>query len=86
MTQLFQSPLLMLNSSAAPPLPEILQLAWRRAAMTKDGARISLFTVIATFGTAQNVTTGELRVESLFRSALRSSCTALGLVHPLWSL
>jgi hypothetical protein len=32
----------------------------------KDGARISLFTVIATFGTAQDVTADELRIESLF--------------------
>lgn len=32
----------------------------------KDGTRISLFTVIATFGTAQDVTADELRIESLF--------------------
>lgn len=32
----------------------------------KDGARISLFAVIATFGTAQDVTADELRIESLF--------------------
>jgi transcriptional regulator with XRE-family HTH domain len=32
----------------------------------KDGMRISLFTVIATFGTAQDVTADELRIESLF--------------------
>jgi transcriptional regulator with XRE-family HTH domain len=32
----------------------------------KDGAHISLFTVIATFGTAQDVTADELRIESLF--------------------
>ncbi len=32
----------------------------------KDGVRLSLFTVIATFGTAQDVTTDELRIESLF--------------------
>ena len=32
----------------------------------KDGARISLFTVIATFGTAQDVTADELRIEILF--------------------
>lgn len=35
-------------------------------AMEKDGVKISLFTVIATFGTAQDVTTDELRIESLF--------------------
>jgi transcriptional regulator with XRE-family HTH domain len=34
--------------------------------MTKDGARISLFTVIATFGTAQDITADELRIETLF--------------------
>lgn len=32
----------------------------------KDGARLSLFTVIATFGTAQDVTADELRIESFF--------------------
>ena len=32
----------------------------------KDGLRASFFTVIATFGTAQDVTTDELRIESLF--------------------
>jgi len=34
--------------------------------MAKDGVRLSLFTVIATFGTAQDVTADELRIESLF--------------------
>ncbi len=32
----------------------------------KDGQRVSLFTVIATFGTAQDITADELRIESLF--------------------
>jgi transcriptional regulator with XRE-family HTH domain len=32
----------------------------------KDGVRISLFTVIATFGTAQDVTADELRIETMF--------------------
>jgi len=32
----------------------------------KDGLRISLFTVIATFGTAQDITADEMRIESLF--------------------
>jgi transcriptional regulator with XRE-family HTH domain len=32
----------------------------------KDGIRVSLFTVIATFGTAQDVTADEMRIESLF--------------------
>lgn len=34
--------------------------------MEKDGLKISLFTVIATFGTAQDVTADELRIETLF--------------------
>ncbi|NJM63631.1 MAG: hypothetical protein HC849_31285, partial [Oscillatoriales cyanobacterium RU_3_3] len=34
--------------------------------MQKNGLRISLFTVIATFGTAQDVTADELRIESFF--------------------
>lgn len=32
----------------------------------KDGLRVSLFTVIATFGTPQDVTADEMRIESLF--------------------
>jgi transcriptional regulator with XRE-family HTH domain len=32
----------------------------------KDGVRVSLFTVIATFGTAQDITADELRIESMF--------------------
>jgi transcriptional regulator with XRE-family HTH domain len=35
-------------------------------AIEKGGVRISLFTVIATFGTAQDVTADELRIESFF--------------------
>jgi hypothetical protein len=34
--------------------------------MERDGLRVSLFTVIATFGTPQDVTADELRIESLF--------------------
>ncbi len=34
--------------------------------IVKDGVRVSLFTVIATFGTAQDVTADELRIESFF--------------------
>jgi transcriptional regulator with XRE-family HTH domain len=34
--------------------------------MQRDGLRVSLFTVIATFGTAQDVTADELRIESFF--------------------
>lgn len=43
------------------PLVPVLPLE-----MEKDGVHISLFTVIATFGTAQDVTADELRIESLF--------------------
>jgi DNA-binding XRE family transcriptional regulator len=32
----------------------------------KDGARVSLFAVVATFGTAQDITADELRIESFF--------------------
>jgi hypothetical protein len=32
----------------------------------KDGLRIQLFTVISTFGTAQDATADELRIESFF--------------------
>jgi len=34
--------------------------------VVKDGTRISLFTVISTFGTAQDATADELRIESFF--------------------
>jgi hypothetical protein len=34
--------------------------------MESQGVRISLFTVISTFGTAQDVTADELRIESFF--------------------
>jgi transcriptional regulator with XRE-family HTH domain len=34
--------------------------------LVKDGVRISLFTVISTFGTAQDATADELRIESFF--------------------
>ena len=34
--------------------------------LEKDGVRMSLFTVIATFGTPQDVTADELRIESFF--------------------
>lgn len=34
--------------------------------ITRNGVHISLFTVISTFGTAQDVTADELRIESLF--------------------
>lgn len=45
------------ESALVPVLPLVLE---------KDGLRLSLFTVIATFGTAQDVTADELRIESFF--------------------
>lgn len=45
------------DAALVPVLPLVLQ---------RDGVRLSLFTVIATFGTPQDVTTDELRIESLF--------------------
>jgi transcriptional regulator with XRE-family HTH domain len=60
------------------PLVPVLPLE-----LAKDGARVSLFSAIATFGTAQDVTADELRIEfffaaddataALFRSAGPSS-------------
>lgn len=47
--------------SAGPALVPVLPVD-----VEKDGVRVSLFTVIATFGTAQDVTADELRIESLF--------------------
>jgi hypothetical protein len=34
--------------------------------ITKDGISISVFTAISTFGTAQDITADELRIESMF--------------------
>jgi transcriptional regulator with XRE-family HTH domain len=45
----------------APPLVPVLPLVIER-----DGVRVSLFSVISTFGTAQDVTADELRIESFF--------------------
>jgi len=45
------------DPAPVPVMPLVLE---------KDGQRLSLFTVIATFGTAQDITTDELRIESLF--------------------
>jgi len=50
-----------LRAGESGPLVPVLPLE-----IEKDGVRISLFTVIATFGTAQDVTADELRIESLF--------------------
>jgi transcriptional regulator with XRE-family HTH domain len=45
------------DAALVPVLPLILE---------RDGLRLSLFTVIATFGTAQDITADELRIETLF--------------------
>ena len=45
------------DTALLPVLPLVLE---------RDGLRVSLFTVIATFGTPQDVTADELRIESLF--------------------
>ena len=50
-----------LRSAEDPALVHVLPLT-----LEKDGLRLSLFTVIATFGTAQDVTADELRIETLF--------------------
>ena len=50
-----------LNGALGSGLVPILPLK-----ICKDGLVLSLFTVIATFGTAQDITADELRVESLF--------------------
>jgi hypothetical protein len=47
------------GAALVPVLPLILE---------KEGVRLSLFTVISTFGTAQDVTTDEMRIESFFPS------------------
>ena len=45
------------DAGLVPVLPLVIE---------KDGARVSLFSVIATFGTAQDVTADEMRIESFF--------------------
>ncbi len=45
------------DAALVPVLPFVVQ---------KDGLRVSLFAVISTFGTAQDVTADELRIETLF--------------------
>ena len=50
-----------LGAADEAPLVPVLPLE-----MKSDGMRVSLFTVIATFGTAQDVTADELRIESFF--------------------
>jgi len=48
-------------AAADAPLVPVLPLE-----IEKDGVHVSLFSVIATFGTAQDVTADELRIESFF--------------------
>jgi hypothetical protein len=48
----------------------------------KDGLRVSLFTVIATFGTAQDVTADELRIESLFPADEETETLFRAAAHP----
>jgi transcriptional regulator with XRE-family HTH domain len=50
-----------LRLPADTPLLPVLPIT-----LAKDGLTLSFFTVIATFGTAQDVTTDELRIETLF--------------------
>ncbi|MBS1827995.1 MAG: helix-turn-helix transcriptional regulator [Acidobacteria bacterium] len=56
----FQDASVLRMAEDTPLLPVLpVNIAWQ-------GVRISLFTVIATFGTAQDVTAEELRIESMF--------------------
>lgn len=50
-----------LHAADDVPLVPVLPLT-----VDKDGVRLSLFTVIATFGTPQDITADEMRIESLF--------------------
>ncbi len=50
-----------LSVAGDPPLVPVLPLEIER-----DGVHVSLFSVISTFGTAQDVTADELRIESFF--------------------
>ena len=52
-----------IHSAEGHPLVPVLPLV-----LEQDGVRLSLFTVIATFGTAQDVTTDEMRLEFFFPS------------------
>lgn len=55
-----QDPGLLKPAEVAPLMP-VLTLE-----IEKDGVRLALFTVISTFGTPQDITADELRIESLF--------------------
>ncbi|MBK8793202.1 MAG: helix-turn-helix transcriptional regulator [Holophaga sp.] len=54
------------DSTTLGPAPDTALVPVLPLVLEKDGQRLSLFTVIATFGTAQDITTDELRIESLF--------------------
>jgi hypothetical protein len=45
------------DTALAPVLPFVMEVA---------GVRVSMFAVLATFGTAQDVTADELRIETLY--------------------
>lgn len=47
--------------------------------LTKDGSTLSLFSIIATFGTAQDITTDEMRIECFFPADEPSRSLLLGL-------
>jgi transcriptional regulator with XRE-family HTH domain len=51
----------------APPLP-VLPLS-----LAKDGVKLNLFSMISTFGTPQDITTDELRVETFFPADAESA-------------
>jgi transcriptional regulator with XRE-family HTH domain len=52
-------------------------------ALERDGLRVDLFSMIATFGTAQDVTVQELRIETFFPADDRSRVALDGLVGGL---
>lgn len=54
------------DAATLGPVEQIALVPVLPLEMQKDGVRISLFSVIATFGTAQDVTADELRIESFF--------------------
>lgn len=66
------------DAALVPVLPLVIE---------RDGRRLSLFTVIATFGTAQDITADELRIESFFpadpatEALLRQMANSTG-AHP----
>jgi hypothetical protein len=56
----FQDPEVLWSASDAALLPVV------PLTLVAGDARVSMFAVVATFGTAQDVTTDELRIETLF--------------------